>query len=64
MPSHLWYVGAAQKSHGHPGAQLQFFMYSALNLHSVATMNLSPPELSRGVYNVPDRSDNVILDER
>ena len=63
MPSHLVCVGAAQKSHGHPGAQLQFLMYSALNRHSVAILEPAVRIYVAQHYNEINRTDNAIIDE-
>src|SRR5206468_10226809 len=43
IPVHSWCVGGAQKSHGHPGAQLQFLTYSTLIIDYVAMTTPSVP---------------------
>src|SRR5439155_4311131 len=42
MPSHLWWVGGAQKSQGHPGLQLQFLSHVPLRRHLIAAIGVIP----------------------
>src|SRR2546428_12731383 len=42
MPSHLWWVGGAQKSQGHPGLQLQFLSHLPLRRHLIIAIGVVP----------------------
>src|SRR5438046_10741221 len=42
MPSHLWWVGGAQKSQGHPGLQLQFLSHLPLRRHLIVAIGVVP----------------------
>src|SRR2546426_7931278 len=42
MPSHLWWVGGAQKSQGHPGLQLQFLSHVPLRRHLIVAIGVVP----------------------
>src|SRR2546430_15352338 len=42
MPSHLWWVGGAQKSQGHPGLQLQFLSHLPVRRHLIIAIGVVP----------------------